>query len=176
MLPCSSVEVHYWSLMKSTRCSETSKHFTRRHFQSFLCCSATVQLGPRLPFFITQSYTHGQWDSSVLVISSSHGPLPTQSTTNTRDKLSSWFEPSGFQPAIPAIKPLQIYSLDHTATVIGSFPYLLSRKTTHLSYWVFEATAIGLLSTWARWRDADLSRYCNCVAIDMSTLERRWSL
>ena len=110
VLPCRSVEVHYSPMMKSTGCSETSKRFTRRHFQSFFC-SATSKLGSRLPFFRfpdhTELYTRpvGLFRTSDQLVAGT----ATHSTHNKHKRQTLMgFDPSGFQPAIPAIKPLQI--------------------------------------------------------------------
>jgi len=67
----------------------------------------------------TQLATHVKWDSYKRVISSSRRPLPTQHTTNTREK-----HPCSQQDSNPRSYQLegggpQTYALDRTATRIG---------------------------------------------------------
>jgi IS4 transposase len=62
-------------------------------FRIVFFCGATAQIGTRPPHFwgftshtTRYTHTHTRYDSTGRVISSSQRPLPTQSTTNTRDE------------------------------------------------------------------------------------------
>ena len=88
---------------------------------------ATGQLGPSLPIFgVSRSHTirHTHpvglpWTSNQLVADAA------TYTTNTKRRTSMLSV--GFEPAIPAIKRLHTYALDHTAAGIGHSKYYRSK-------------------------------------------------
>jgi hypothetical protein len=80
---------------------------------------------------ITQTHTHPD-GLSERVIRSSQRPLPTRQTTNKR---RTSLPSDAFESAFPAIKQLQNYALDCSATRIGLLPfsseYFISLKPLH---------------------------------------------
>jgi len=80
-------------------------------------CGATAQLGPTPPrgFWYTNNQTYTWRDSSERMVSSLQRLLPIHHTMHER-----WTSMplARFKPAIPAVKWLQTYALDCTATGI----------------------------------------------------------
>jgi len=84
----------------------------------FPVCGATPQFGPRPPvlMFVQHTHTHIRWVSPDRVISSSQRQPPEQQTQE-----KNTFAFSGIRTRVAAIKQLQTYALDRTATVIGRY-------------------------------------------------------
>jgi hypothetical protein len=87
-----------------------------------LFSGATAQLGFRPPLFEV-SRSHTDIHTHTPRIPLDEGPARRRSrylhnTQQTQEK--NIHAPEGFEPAIPAIKRLQTYALDRTATGIGS--------------------------------------------------------
>jgi hypothetical protein len=84
------------------QCARTCTH-TRAH-PTYVCARTHTH---------THTHTHNRCDYSGLVISLLCRLLPTYHTTNMHAL-------SGLEPMVPAIKQLQIYTLDHMVTGIGT--------------------------------------------------------
>jgi len=76
-------------------------------------------------FCITHTHTHTHTQPVGLIDQISQKALPTQH--NRRTSTPS----AGFEPAIPAIKRLQTYALDHVATVIRRINFSFVRKVAN---------------------------------------------
>jgi hypothetical protein len=92
---------------------------------------STAQIGPWPPPFRFPNHTEldTQYNSSERVIGSSQRPLPTQDNTTYKHKTQTPMPREGFEPAIPATKRPQTYSLDRAATGIGGRQHRTRQKS-----------------------------------------------
>ena len=83
-------------------------------------------ISPHPPFFFVTQQPMSGLGHLIVEVSSSHkiswlqSPLPTEHYSKHKTQTS--VPSAGFEPVIPAIKQLQIYDLDHSATRIGLHP------------------------------------------------------
>ena len=92
---------------------------------------------------------HTRQDSSGWGISSSHRPLPVK---YSRHKRGTSMPSAGFEPAIPAIKRLQYYALNRTASVVGFI-----RPHTHSRIYITKPVILYIIWVEYKFQECELN-------------------